>query len=217
MPADMRALILDFGGVITRTMFETHDLTEKALGLDQGSLTWCGPFDPDNDCLWRSMQADEITEREYWRKRTQQVSGMIGADWAEMADFVRAARGASPDLIIRPEFHAAIERVLASRIRLAILSNELDLFYGAGFREKLPFLANFEVIHDATYTNILKPDSEAYLACLNDLELDAGQCVFVDDQARNIEGARKVGLHTVQFDVQDPEDSYHAALRLLGL
>ncbi|MCP4071094.1 MAG: HAD-IA family hydrolase [Hyphomicrobiales bacterium] len=217
MPADMRALILDFGGVITRTMFETHDLTEKALGLDQGSLTWRGPFDPDNDCLWRSMQADEITEREYWRKRTQQVSGMIGADWAEMADFVRAVRGASPDLIIRPEFHAAIEKVLASRIRLAILSNELDLFYGAGFREKLPFLAKFEVIHDATYTNNLKPDSEAYLGCLNDLGLDAGQCVFVDDQARNIEGARKVGLHTVQFDVQDPEDSYRAALHLLGL
>ena len=25
-------LILDFGGVVTRTLFETHDITERALG-----------------------------------------------------------------------------------------------------------------------------------------------------------------------------------------
>jgi putative hydrolase of the HAD superfamily len=34
-----RALILDFGGVVTRTFFETHDHTEKALGLRPGTLT----------------------------------------------------------------------------------------------------------------------------------------------------------------------------------
>jgi putative hydrolase of the HAD superfamily len=28
-----RALILDFGGIVTRTLFETHDITERALGL----------------------------------------------------------------------------------------------------------------------------------------------------------------------------------------
>ena len=32
-----RALILDFGGVITRTLFETHPQTEKALGLSLGT------------------------------------------------------------------------------------------------------------------------------------------------------------------------------------
>lgn len=34
-----RALILDFGGVVTRTLFETHDVTERALGLAAGTLT----------------------------------------------------------------------------------------------------------------------------------------------------------------------------------
>ncbi|RWF53196.1 MAG: HAD family phosphatase, partial [Mesorhizobium sp.] len=28
-----KALVLDFGGVVTRTLFETHALTERALGL----------------------------------------------------------------------------------------------------------------------------------------------------------------------------------------
>jgi len=41
-----KALILDFGGVISRTLFETHALSEAALGLAAGTLTWQGPFAP---------------------------------------------------------------------------------------------------------------------------------------------------------------------------
>lgn len=212
-----RALILDFGGVISRTLFETHDLTEAALDLPPGSLTWQGPFAPDTDPLWRDMQAGVISERDYWARRTTEVGAMIGQDWRQMSDFVRAARGADPDAVIRPEFRAAIDRVQKAGIKLAILSNELDLFYGADFRDKLPFLSRFQVIVNATYTGILKPDSRAYQACLDQLGLPVDACVFVDDQRRNVDGARAVGLPTVHFDVADPAASYSQALDMLGL
>ena len=212
-----QALILDFGGVISRTLFETHDLTEEALGLPKGSLTWQGPFDPDTDPLWRSMQADEISERDYWKIRTQEVSELIDAGWTQMSDFVKAARGANPVSVIRPEFMTTIDKAKAGGVRLAILSNELDLFYGEDFRDKLDFLGAFEVIHDATYTKTLKPDPRAYNAILDDLGLAPEACVFVDDQLRNIVGAQGVGLQTVHFDVQAPARSYGEALELLGL
>ena len=212
-----RALILDFGGVISRTLFETHDLTEAALGLPPGTLTWRGPFDPGSDPLWQDMQADRITERDYWRLRTAEVALLTGRNWTEMADFVRAARGADPDAVIRPEFRAAIAKARAAGIRLAILSNELDLFYGTDFRARLPFLADFDVIVDATHTGVLKPDPAAYRLCLDQLGLPASACVFVDDQARNITGAQAVGLPCVQFDVAHPARSYDQALTLLGL
>ncbi|OOY19449.1 HAD family hydrolase [Thioclava sp. DLFJ5-1] len=212
-----RALVLDFGGVISRTLFETHDLTEAALGLASGSLTWRGPFEPQTDPLWRAMQADEISERDYWRQRTQEVAALVGRDWSEMSDFVRAARGASPADVLRPEFLAAIGRAEAAGCRLAILSNELDLFYGADFREKLPFLRRFDAVIDATYTKILKPDPRAYHGVLEALDLPAEACVFVDDQLRNIRGAEAVGMIPVHFDVQTPAQSYATALRLLGL
>ena len=211
------ALILDFGGVVTRTLFETHDLTERALGLQSGTLSWRGPFDPESDALWRSMQADEITERDYWRTRTREVADLVGQDWADMADFVRAARGDAPAEIIRPEALDAIGQAKAAGCKLAILSNELDLFYGAEFRTKLPFLADFDVIHDATYTEILKPDPRAYVDCISALGLTPQACVFVDDQARNVAGAERAGLQTVHFDVRDPQSGYQKALGLLGL
>jgi putative hydrolase of the HAD superfamily len=212
-----RALILDFGGVVTRTLFETHAMTEAALGLAPGTLTWRGPFDPGTDPLWQRMQADEITERDYWRTRTAEVGRLIGQDWTEMSQFVRAARGAQPKAVIRPEFRTCIDRAEAAGIRLAILSNELDLFYGADFRDKLPFLARFETISDATHTGILKPDPRAYKACLDALDLPAGDCVFVDDQFRNIEGARRIGLRTVHFNVRQPAASYGAVLETLDI
>ena len=212
-----RALILDFGGVISRTLFETHDLSEKALGLPNGSLTWQGPFAPEADPLWRAMQANEISERDYWKSRTAEVAKLVGQNWNEMSDFVRAARGADPDAVIRPEFRTTIAACKAAGVRLAILSNELDLFYGADFREKLPFLKDFEVIVDATYTGILKPDARAYEQVLQELGLPAADCVFVDDQLRNIKGAEALGLPAVHFDVMAPSQSYAEALRLLDL
>lgn len=211
------ALVLDFGGVISRTLFETHALSEKALGLAAGTLTWRGPFDPANDSLWQSMQADQISERDYWMTRTREVGRLVGEDWSRMESFVTRARGADPAAVLRPEAIAAVERVHAAGLRLAILSNELDLFYGADFRRKLPLLDRFELIVDATHTGILKPDLRAYAAITEGLGLSAGACVFVDDQARNVAGAAAAGMQTVAFDVTQPAASYAQALRLLGI
>ena len=212
-----RAAIFDFGGVISKTLFETHALTEKALGLKSGTLTWQGPFDPSTDSLWVSMQNDKISERDYWEKRTLEVSGLVGENWQSVREFVIAARGADPATVIRDEALQTFSLLKNADCRLAILSNELDLFYGADFRNKLPFMADFEVIVDATYTKILKPDARAYQLCLDELGADKEDCVFVDDQARNIQGANEFGLPNVHFDVCSPFASYQDLLTKMTL
>jgi putative hydrolase of the HAD superfamily len=75
----------------------------------------------------------------------------------------------------------------------------------------------FDVIIDATYTEILKPDPRAYQACIDALGIDAARCVFVDDQYRNIVGAMNAGMQAVHFDVQQPQKSYQQALNLLSM
>jgi putative hydrolase of the HAD superfamily len=212
-----KALVLDFGGVISRTLFETHDLSEAALGLAPGTLTWRGPFAPETDPLWQAMQADHITEREYWMARTRSVGQLVGEEWHDMQTFVQRARGADVEAVIRPEAIDAVHRAKAAGCKLAVLSNELDLFYGASFRERLPLLQLFDVIIDATYTGILKPDRRAYAMCSEALRLSGADCVFVDDQSRNVLGAMQAGWQTVQFDVIHPAQSYQRALQLLGV
>lgn len=215
--AKPQALVLDFGGVVTKTLFETHALTETALGLAPGTLGWRGPFDLASDALWSSMQADAISERDYWQTRTREVGKLVGEAWTDMRTFVQRARGADPVATIRPEADSAIRRAHAAGIRLAILSNELDLFYGADFRARLPLLDLFETIVDATYTKILKPDPRAYHAVCAELGLPPGACVFVDDQKRNVDGALAAGMRAVHFDVTQPQKSYTEALGHFGL
>jgi len=147
----------------------------------------------------------------------REVGALVGERWEAMETFVQRARGADHEAAIRPEALAAIEAARRAGCRLAILSNELDLFYGADFRRRLPFMAAFDVVVDATHTGILKPDARAYRQCLDELGLPAEACVFVDDQLRNIAGAERVGLRCVHFDVMQPAASYAQALALLGI
>lgn len=210
------ALVLDFGGVISKTLFETHTLSEASLGLEPGTLTWMGPFAPETDSLWRDMQAGKITEREYWGVRARETGKLVGKEWDTLPPFLTATRGNDPQSIIRPEALAAISAAKQQGHALAILSNELDLFYGKEFRTRLPFLAEFDLIVDATYTGILKPDPRAFAFITDGLNLTAENCVFVDDQAKNIRGGEAAGMQTVHFDVTQPGESYQRALALLA-
>ncbi|MFK7964452.1 MAG: HAD-IA family hydrolase [Burkholderiaceae bacterium] len=211
------ALVLDFGGVISQTLFETHPQTEKALGLSPGALTWRGPFDPSTDPAWRQMQDGQMTERDYWLHRTRETGALINQRWTQMVQFVRAARCADGMAIVRPEALAAICQCQQQGVRLAILSNELDLFYGADFRDQLPFLKAFELIVDASHTGVLKPDPASYAFVSDALKLKPQACVFVDDQPRNIDGAIRAGMQTVHFDVKAPAASFARALEKIEI
>jgi putative hydrolase of the HAD superfamily len=104
----MKGLIFDFGGVISKTMFETHALTEVALGLPPDTLQWRGPFDPANDLLWQRMQTDEISERDYWLARSKEVGAMLGENWTDMQTLVKRSRSEDPNEVIRSEVEIVI-------------------------------------------------------------------------------------------------------------
>src|SRR5690349_17686191 len=98
----MKGLLLDFGGVMSVTMFERHATSEQCLGLTSGTLTWRGPFEPESDTLWRDMIADKIAEREYWARRAAEVGNLFGESW-DMLTLIRRTIGADANRHVRPE------------------------------------------------------------------------------------------------------------------
>jgi putative hydrolase of the HAD superfamily len=78
-------------------------------------------------------------------------------------------------------------------------------------------LRNVQLIVDATYTGILKPDARAYALCTDQLGVAPTECVFVDDQMRNVDGARSAGMLALWFDVTQPQASCDEARRALAL
>jgi len=211
-----RSLLLDFGGVISVTLFERHRLSERLLGLPEGALTWRGPFDPQGDDLWRDMLDGRISERDYWAMRAKETGARLGEDW-DMLAMIRRTIGDDPNLHIRPEAMDAILLAKAAGRRVGILSNELELFYGADTMAKLGVLKLMDGLVDATHTKILKPDPRAYALGCEALGLAPENVVFVDDQERNVEGAKKAGLTAIRFDVADPARSFAEAADALDL
>lgn len=202
------ALLVDFGGVISCTLFETHDETERVLGLPRGTIKWRGPLDPEGDPLWRSMQRGEIHEHDYWRQRAREVGALAGEVWAGPIDYMRRVRGADPNYAIRPEAIATIERLKSRGVRMVMLSNGVDAFYGADVRQRMKVLAHIDAMVDATYTGVMKPDPHAYQQGLDAAQARADQAVFVDDQPANVAGAERCGIASVQFDVTQPAASW---------
>lgn len=209
-------LLLDFGGVISKTLFECLDETERQFGLAPGSLGWRGPLDPASDPLWRAMLADEISERDYWRRRTDELGALIGRP-LEVKDLIGATRGDDPNKAVRPEALATVRKAKAAGCRVGVLSNELELFYGSEAMSRLAILEDIDCLVDCSWSDVLKPAPEAYVRALRDMGTDASRTVFVDDQPRNVAGARDVGMIAVAFDVRDPRGSFRAAERLLEI
>jgi len=210
-----RGLLLDFGSVISVSLFERHREMERQLGLPPQSISWQGALAPETDSLWQAMQRDEISERDYYAARAREVGEAVGESGWDMATLLRRIRQVDPQSAVRPQMRRLIAVARGRGIRLGILSNELELFYGRDFLPRMCVLEYFDVVIDATHTLILKPDQRAYALAIDALKLPAGEVLFVDDQFRNIAGAVRAGLQTQLFDLRDvPGNMAAVAARL---
>lgn len=212
-----QALLLDFGSVISTSLFECHRETEELLGLKSGSLSWLGPIDPSTDALWRSMLRGEIAERDYWATRASELGAAVGEpDW-DTQTMLGRVRHTDPNHTVRPRIAQLITASRAAGLRVGILSNELELFYGAKFLSGMAVLRDLDAVVDATHTGILKPDVRAYEAASNALGLAPEKILFVDDQFRNIAGGVDAGMQVQYFDLRDVHGSIAAIAARLGL
>ena len=205
-----RGLLLDFGAVISVSVFERHRATEKILGLKPGQLSWLGPIDPSTDHLWRAMQKDEITERAYWATRAREMGNLVGeSDW-DVLTMLHRVRQTDPNEVVRPQIKKLIEATNRNGIKIGILSNELELFYGEEFPAKMDILKYMDFTVDATHTEILKPDPRAYQLAIDAMQLRPEEILFVDDQFRNIAGGVRAELQTQYFDLRDIDGNIQA-------
>lgn len=210
-------LLLDFGCVVTYSLFEKHRDTERALGLAAGSLGWLGPLDPDSDDLWRRLERGEIDERDYWARRAEELGRAVGEPGWTMLALMRRIRHDDPNAAVRPGMLALVRRAAAAGIRIGVLSNDLALFYGADFAARVDVLRHVAVFIDGSTSGVLKPDPAAYRAAIDAMGLPARQTLFVDDQLRNVVGALQAGLQVQHFDVRDASGSIAAVAARLRL
>jgi putative hydrolase of the HAD superfamily len=216
-PEAMRrdALLLDFGGVMTRTLFECHAEIEEHFALPRGGFPWRGALEPARDELWRAVSFGKTSDQEYWRQRIAVLSERTGRSLA-MSDVIAAACGADPNRIVRPEALAMVRKAKAAGCRVVVLSNDLERIYGRAIVGRLDILAEVDGVVDGSASGVHKPSPEAFARGLAALGRATERTVFVDDQPRNVAAATALGIVGVNFDIRRPGPSFAQAARLLS-
>ena len=66
-------------------------------------------------------------------------------------------------------------------------------------RDKYPIFKEMQGRVVSGEEHLIKPEPEIYHCLMNRFSLKAEESVFIDDNADNVEGARAVGMHAIQF------------------
>ena len=81
-----------------------------------------------------------------------------------------------------------------------ILGSNTNALHAARFQKQFAStLAHFDHLVLSHEVGHLKPSAEFYLACASAAGQAPASCVFIDDLAENVEGARAAGLSALQF------------------
>jgi putative hydrolase of the HAD superfamily len=210
------ALVLDFGGPVLLTPFEL--VADRPGTPAYGLLHLRGPLAPPDrpDRVWESLQAGEITERDYWddRAREWHLSGGHEPDiQALIAHLYNPPRPA----LVREQARALVRDARAAGIPIGILTNDLRAFHPQEWVDAIEIVGEVDVVVDGSVEGHLKPAPRLYELLAERLDVPYGDMVFLDDQTTNIRGAEALGIPSVWFDVTDPDRSYAEVRKLLDL
>jgi putative hydrolase of the HAD superfamily len=210
----LKALLLDLGGTVFRSGSEMMGLFGEAEPAVREVVARRGPLGPERDELWERMLRSEISERDYWQLRSDEMGAALGRDWP-IQEFMHTLYSMAGHDIIRPAAAELAADARAAGHRVGVLTNDLRAFHGDTAMASHPFLRNIDAMVDASVTGILKPDPRAYALAASELGADPADIVFVDDMPWNVEGARKAGMIALELDLTAPDKVFDEAREAL--
>ena len=195
----IKAVISDFGGVITLPLNEAFARAHDELGVPLSALGEAmklAASRADEPPLFK-LERGQITDAEFTATMQATISEVVGRP-VELDGYgdrlMRELRPNEPLL----EYYAGLK---ARGLRLAILTNNVREWQPRW----MPLLPDgmFELIVDSGFEGVRKPEPEIYERTLSRLGLEASDCAFVDDLEINVAAANELGLHGVWFRSTD--------------
>ena len=184
----IKAIIFDIGGVLVCT---EDPAPRQRLAVDLGlSLEALYDIVFDSD-TWNLAQTGRIANDDHW----QAVGHGLGLAWPDEVIAFRTAFFAG-DRLDR-EMLTLIQR-LRGRCKTALLSNApANLRRWIAEAWDIPPDDTFDEIVVSAEVGVMKPDPEIYRIALARLDVAPQEAIFVDDQARNVTSAARLGIHAV--------------------
>jgi len=189
-----RALISDFGGVLTSPLQEGFLAyqEESGVSLEELGIAMAKATEEHGDHPLFVLERGEITELEFRARIEAHLDSGFDLTRLRTLYFERLEAN-----------HPMIEFIAEQRrrgVRTALLTNNVREWEPI-WRSKLPEVDElFELIVDSAFVGLRKPDPAIYELTIARLGgVQASDCVFVDDLEVNCEAARTLGMTAVRF------------------
>ncbi|WP_319530573.1 HAD family phosphatase [uncultured Cohaesibacter sp.] len=180
-------VVFDIGNVLLRWdmhfLYESYFKTRKdaqAFIDETGLEAW--NLEQDRGRNWEDAEAELVPRFPQYEKEIR----AFRKQWHHMAPGVIAGT-----VLIK-------ERLAALNTPLYAITNfAADTF--AESQERFPTLKSFIDIVVSADEEVVKPDPAIYQVLLERNNLEAADCLFIDDSEKNVIGARAVGMHAHHF------------------
>jgi putative hydrolase of the HAD superfamily len=185
----IRAVILDYGEVLCfqpapealGRMAKTFQIEPE--GFLERYIPTRGPYDQGL-----------LSAEEYWANFARDAG--VGID-AALIETLRTWDTGMWSRINR-EMTDWLEKVHAAGLTTALLSN-MQFDMAAHARKNFAWFAHFDYQILSCEVRLIKPDVAIFRHTVERLGVRPQEALFVDDREANVEAAREVGLHAIQF------------------
>ena len=199
--AAYKAIIWDFGGVITASPFEAFNRYEAAQNLPKNFIRGINATNPDTNA-WARFERSDIDATEF--DTAFRAEALAAGHDVPGSDVLALLAGD-----IRPEMVAVLDGLKARGYRLACITNNVktgaDETPNPGMAREpkkaaaiADVMARFEMVIESSIEGLRKPDPAIYQLACDKLGLQAHDCVFLDDLGINLKPARAMGMGTVK-------------------
>ncbi len=185
--AEVSTLFWDNGGVI---LTNGWDRESRKKAVEKFQLDWAD-FEDRHELLLNAFECGKATlddyvrrtvfyrERPFTQEQFKQFMFEQSQALPESLEFFRRLAKTGPYM------HAALNNE----------SLEINEYRIRTFRQRDSFRAFFS----SCYLGVRKPDREIYRLALKITQSEPTECVLIDDRGLNLECAREMGMHTIQF------------------
>jgi putative hydrolase of the HAD superfamily len=189
----IKAVIWDFGGVLTTSPFEAFARFEKERGFPVDIIRRTNAANHLENA-WAKFERAEI-DVEAFDQLFADESRAFGAE-VRGKEVLPLLQG---DL--RPEMVEALKRIKA-QCRTGCITNNLPAnAIGSTSGRSLyvaEVMALFDHIIESAKIGLRKPDPRIYRMMIEALKIDPAKCVYLDDLGVNLKPAREMGMTTIK-------------------
>jgi epoxide hydrolase-like predicted phosphatase len=191
-----RAVVSDFGGVLTTPLFAAFAAFQDEVGISPenlGKAMRVGLAEGEELPLFR-LERGEISEDEFIERLEDGLESILDHR-PHLHHFRQKFWGA---LHPNEEMIALMHELKASGLKMAMLTNNVREWEPL-WRSMLPVDELFEEIVDSAFVGCRKPEARIYELTLERIGMPAEACLFIDDLQPNVEGAEAAGMSAVHF------------------